>query len=247
MLFDAGCSGGTCLLVLICLSDCTGLGIDIDDNRIALANLHSKSIMESKSIDKDIKVAFAERDVNQFQSFNGATVLYLYDSAFDKREHDLLVAAINATESLRCFIASQSIDIYRSLGLNDTWNQTDDVHVTQIGGNTERKLNIYSRCVKTSDNDCGIVDEFLAHMLLRASNSTLRKEYVDSAHDTWLKSKDFIRSSKIPGDPLYCIDQSGKLFELLKSKTYYLNGNIGRFYGQDTLVQEMSNLRQKYR
>ena len=83
MLFDAGCSGGTCLLVLICLSDCTGLGIDIDDNRIALANLHSKSIMENGGMhDKDIKVAFAFHDITVFKNLNAITVLYLYDSAF---------------------------------------------------------------------------------------------------------------------------------------------------------------------
>lgn len=243
--FDGGCSGGTCLFVVTCLSDCIGLGIDIDDNRIALANLHSKSVMESNSIDKDIKIAFAERDISLFQSFNGVTVLYLYDCAFDKRQNGLLVAAINATDSLRCFISSQSIDIYRSLGLIDVWKQTDDIHVTQIGGKTARKLCIYIKCVATTGSVK--VDEFIEDMSVRASDATLRKAYLDSAHNTWLKSKDFIRSSKIPADTKYCIDQSYKLFDLLTSKTYFLNPNIARFYVEGTLKQDLNNWRSKYR
>ena len=64
MFLDAGSSGGTALLVLTCLTNCTGIGIDIDDNRIHLANFHSKSIMENSGMhDKDIKVAFAFHDI----------------------------------------------------------------------------------------------------------------------------------------------------------------------------------------
>lgn len=247
MLLDAGCSGGTGILVLTCLTNCTSIGIDIDDTRVALANLHSKSIMANKRIDQDIKVCFAERDITQMQNLNGVTVLYLYDSAFDKRQHDLVVAAIVASDSLRCFISSQKIDFYRPLGLTDDWNQTDDVQMTQIGGNCERTLFIYSKCKETCDNGCSIPDEFIANLLNCASNRELRREYVDTAHNTWLKSKDYIRSSKIPADKDHCIAQSHKLFNLLATKTYFTNSNIGRFHGQDTLTQELCHFRSKYR
>lgn len=247
VVLDAGCSGGTAVLILTCLSNCTGIGIDIDDNRVALANLHSKSVMESTRIDKDLKVCFADGDVTHFKTLNGITVLYLYDCAFDKRQHGLVVAAINASYSLRCFTSSLDLRFFRSEGLDEVWDNTGDIHVSQIGGNCERKLYIYSKPNETDTNGSIIVETFMAEMLKRAVNRELRKQYVDSAHNVWLKSKDFIRSSKIPPDTDHCIRQSFKLFTMLQNKTYYNNANVARFYGQGTLTLDPTHDRSKYR
>lgn len=247
MLLDAGCSGGTALIILACLSNCTGVGCDIDGNRIELANIHSKSIMEKKTFDQDVKVAFELNNITTFQNLNGITVLYMYDCAWNKSDLGLVVLAVNTSRSLRCFISSMDLDFYRSKGLNEEWDIEDVILIRQIGAKCQRILHIYTKTSETNMNDNIIIDDCIANLVNRASNEVLRKQYVDAACETWLKSKDYIRRVSIPHDKDHCIKQSVKLFNLLQNKTYCLNGSVSRFYGEESLTDCTVTNKAKYR
>lgn len=246
VLLDVGCSGGTALIILTCLTNCTGIGIDIDDNRIALANLHSKSIMEKKTFIRDVNIAFEQRDISKFKNFNGFTVLYMYDCAFDKSYLGPVSSAINSSNALRCFITSTKLECFRSNGLSDKWTITDNIQITQVGGMCNRTLYIYTKNIATTDNDYCFIDVFVNNLINRATNELLRKEYVDEAFDTWLKSEDFIRQAKIPDDRQYCNKQATKLYDLLQNKTYFRNDCLSRFYCEESLT-EYAGTKCKYR
>ncbi len=71
VIFDAGCSGGRALMIMVALSNAkAGIGMEIDDNRYALANLHNHSLMKNH---KDIllPVHFLHHDVTTLTTFEG--------------------------------------------------------------------------------------------------------------------------------------------------------------------------------
>ena len=243
VLLDGGCSGGTALLVLVALSGCIGIGIELDVNRWALATKHSQSLMANLN-DYDFRVCFEHNDIFEYENFNGITVLYMFDCAFDKSNYPSLVKAICESKTLRCFVSSLKLDYYRNIGLAEAWHQSDTIEIQAIGGSCSRVLYIY--CTNIDDGRyANVINEDIESLLKIAKNKEIRTKYVDDEYHAWSTFEEYIRTTKIPADEEYFKKQSNKLYKLLDNNSYYQNDSIKRFYEQGTLTETL--ITRKYR
>ena len=243
VLLDGGCSGGTALLILVAISNCTGIGVEISCTRWAWAIKHSQSIMNSPS-EKDLKVCFKQADILDYQNFNGITVLYMYDNAFDKSKYHLLAEALNRSTTLRCFISSVKLVDFQEFGLADVWSQDDSFDLKSVGGKCSRKLFIYNQNVNL--NIEASIHPDMQNLLDIANSKEIRSAYVDESYHAWISSEEYIRNTKIPVDTHY-MNQSVKLFNLLDKKSYFTNDSLARYYAEGSIIEADIGNRSKYR
>ena len=227
VIFDAGCSGGGALMTMVALANAkAGIGMEIDDNRYAIANLHNHSLMKNRDI--SVPVHFLHKDVTTLTTFEGITVLYMWDRAFVPSFYDNVAEAIRKSYSLRCLISEKKRDFWEKLmiPLKET-SKVNTIDLTAIGGSCTDTLYVYE-IEPVCDPDLIEKDEsywILNDSIDIATNFDKRQQTASSKHSAWLNKKE--RKPKLN---LYTIlDQEENIQDLELMKTYYPNGRLKKY------------------
>ena len=237
VVFDAGCSSGRALMYLVTTSNaCAGVGIELEGTRFNLANQHNLKLMEST---QNVPVHMVHGDVASFKTFEGITVLYMWDLCFTEDIFNDIAFAVNHTSTIRCVITTKTGEELQSYGFRIDESATPSkVNLSALGAKASGtffvhklpKPSITAELVSSSEET---IDSCIrmGEAIQRAKSFQLRQEEANRVASMWLQDK----------------TKRGKLWSLLDKedfqqskfvKTYYPNGHLKKFVSQDFTLRK---------
>jgi hypothetical protein len=238
VIFDCGASGGGALFQLVALTNCiAGIGIECSLIRSGFSVMHNIRAMKTFSGVNDIPVHFITGNFTNICSYEGITVLYAFDHAFDPKDFPYMAKAVNASRSIRCVLSTKNQKYFEDYGIDIELDFTDvkKTTISTISGKCTRTIYLYKPKLNRSFEEFeNMKDPLIWDALEIARDRGRRICFSYQLYDTWhkeLSKKRLRKKVKIPSNS-QDKRQNGhnhnsdhdegdeNLFELLRSKNF---------------------------